>query len=230
MPKWPSSRGFTCSAAAARAAAGCRAGRSDRRRGSSRRASTRRARREVGRSVSVVIRPQLSLPALQRPVARARATRTRASTATQPSGSGEHRVQVELGDLGQVLGEPGEPMEEVGERRRVGGGAPRKPRTSRPALPPWTSSSASTSVSGAIRKPASPISSASTPPGPNATSGPKTGSWTTPASSSTPPCDHRLHDDGRADPRRPPRATSSSSRGRARRRRSRSCARRRPPS
>ena len=66
-------------------------------------------------------------------------------------------------------------------------GAPRKPATRRPALPAETSSSASTSVSGAIRNAASPISSARTPPGPNATSGPNSGSCTSPASSSTPP-------------------------------------------
>ena len=59
--------------------------------------------------------------------------------------------------------------------------------TSRPALPPVTSSSASASVSGASRNCASPISSAKTPPGPNATSGPNIGSCTTPASSSAPP-------------------------------------------
>ena len=79
-------------------------------------------------------------------------------------------------------------------RRR---GAPRKPCTSCPALPPCTSSSASRSVSGAIRNCAPPISSAKTPPGPNATSGPKTGSWTMPASSSVPPRDHRLHEQRR---------------------------------
>ena len=32
--------------------------------------------------------------------------RTRASTATQPSGEPDHRVQVELGDLGMSVGEP----------------------------------------------------------------------------------------------------------------------------
>ena len=42
------------------------------------------------------------------------------------------------------------------------------------------------SDSGASRKPASPISSASTPPGPKATSGPNIGSCVTPASSSAP--------------------------------------------
>ena len=67
------------------------------------------------------------------------------------------------------------------------GGAPRKPATSRPALPERTSSCASTSVSGASRNCASPMSSASTPPGPNATSGPNTGSCTAPARSSAPP-------------------------------------------
>ena len=42
-------------------------------------------------------------------------------------------------------------------------------------------------MSGAIRTPASPISSASTPPGPSAMSGPNSGSWTSPASSSALP-------------------------------------------
>ena len=128
-------------------------------------------------------------------------TRTRASTATQPVGAGDDRVQVELGDLGQVVREPAEPEEQVDERARVGGrrAAEAARRAGRPSRS-CTSSSASTSVSGASRKPASPISSASTPPGPNATSGPKTGSWTTPASSSAPPVEERLHDHRRADP------------------------------
>ena len=76
----------------------------------------------------------------------------RASTATQSAGRAEHGVEVELGDLGQVLGE----RARAGAARSASaaasaGGAPRKPATSRPALPPATSSSASTSVSGAMR-------------------------------------------------------------------------------
>ena len=69
-----------------------------------------------------------------------------------------------------------------------------------PAFPPVTSSSASAVVSGAIRNCASPISSAKTPPGPNATSGPKIGSWTTPASSSAPPRTIGWTSTGSADP------------------------------
>ena len=120
--------------------------------------------------------------------------------ATQRSGQREHGVEVELRDRGQVLAEAREPVHELVERAR------RRPPARRGSLrracrpsPPSTSSSASTSVSGAIRNAASPISSANTPPGPNATSGPKTGSWTTPASSSAPPCEHRL-DERRAAP------------------------------
>ncbi len=50
VPQWPSSRGLTCSGAAARAAAGCRAGRSGRPRGSSPRASRRAAPRAQTRT------------------------------------------------------------------------------------------------------------------------------------------------------------------------------------
>ena len=64
-----------------------------------------------------------------------------------------------------------------------------------------TSSSASASVRGAIRNSASPISSASTPPGPKATSGPNTGSWTTPARSSALPLSIGWTSDGGADAR-----------------------------
>ena len=34
--------------------------------------------------------------------------------------TGQHRVQVELGDLGLVVGEPAEPVQDVGDRRAVG--------------------------------------------------------------------------------------------------------------
>ena len=49
-------------------------------------------------------------------------TRTRASTATQPSGATITRVEVELGDLGQVLTERGEPVEDVDDGIGVGRG------------------------------------------------------------------------------------------------------------
>ena len=49
---------------------------------------------------------------------------------------GDHRVEVELGDLRQLLAEHRESVEEVDERGRVGGRGPRKPPTRRPALPP----------------------------------------------------------------------------------------------
>ena len=55
-------------------------------------------------------------------------------------------------------------------------------------------------MSGASRNGASPISSASTPPGPNATSGPKTGSWTSPDEQLGAAGEQRLDDHRRADP------------------------------
>jgi hypothetical protein len=36
--------------------------------------------------------------------------------------AGDDRVQVELGDLGQVFGQPGHPEQRVAERRLAGGG------------------------------------------------------------------------------------------------------------
>ena len=106
-------------------------------------------------------------------------------------------------------------MKEVDERADVGGGAPRKPRTSRPAF-----RRRDELVGVGVRQrrdpeAASPISSASTPPGPNATSGPKTGSCTIPASSSAPPCEHRLDDHRGADPLAAGRTASASARSRA---------------
>ena len=127
-------------------------------------------------------------------------TRTRASTATQPSG----RAITGLRSSSATSGSS--------SRGGRGGGAGRRARRRRPR---GCRGSRATSrrpcrrdellarrrrSAARCRKPASPISSARTPPGPNATSGPKTGSWTTPASSSTPPCDHRLDDERRADP------------------------------
>ena len=62
-----------------------------------------------------------------RATASGRRTRMRASTATQPVGQREHRVQVELGDSGEVLAEAREAQEEVDERGPSAAGAPRKP-------------------------------------------------------------------------------------------------------
>ena len=119
----------------------------------------------------------------------------------RPVGEADHGVEVELRELREVVGELREPVEDIGERGGVGGAERRGSR--RRAVPPCptpTSSSASTSVSGESRKCASPISSANTPPGPNATSGPKTGSCATPGEQLDAALDHRLHDHGAADP------------------------------
>ena len=149
-------------------------------------------------------RPRLlgPLPALVRRAGSGRRTRTRASTddarrAARAPGSGRARRP----RAGPRRGARGGGRGRRARRRRRA--ARRGSRaTSRPALPPSTSSSASTSVSGAIRNAASPISSARTPPGPKATSGPKTGSCTTPASSSAPPLTIGCTMTGAADPLR----------------------------
>ena len=111
--------------------------------------------------------------------------------------------------------------------RRVAAGLGSPPRGGRRDRPP-TSSSASTSVSGAIAMDAVLTSSARTPPSPSATSGPKSGSRTTPAMSSA-PVEHRLHDHRAADPlgRRSCRVRTRGRRERLPR--SRSCAHLAPP-
>ena len=115
-------------------------------------------------------------------------------------------------------------MEQVLERCTICGGSAAEAGVSRPALPDVTSSAASTSVSGAIRNDASPISSASTPPGPNATSGPKTGSWTTPARARR-LLHHRLDDHRRPDALGSGANARPRRRDRGRFRRARSCGR-----
>src|SRR5581483_8625435 len=113
--------------------------------------------------------------------------RTRASTATQPSGPARIGLRSSSATSGRSSASRPSRSRSSARARASAAGAPRKPATSRPALPERTSSSASRSVRGASRNEASPISSASAPPGPNATSGPNIGSWTTPARSSVPP-------------------------------------------
>ena len=95
----------------------------------------------------------------------------------------EYRVQVEL-DLGDVVGEPGEAEHEVDQRAGIRRRLPAEAGDEAPRLARRDQLSASAVVSGAMRNCTWPISSAKTPPGPKATSGPKVGSWTTPASSS----------------------------------------------
>src|SRR6266516_2556187 len=110
-----------------------------------------------------------------------RRRRTRASTATQPLASASTGLRSSSATSGRSSASRESLWSTSARAPESRAARPRKPRTSWPALPPRTSSSASTSVRGAIRRPASPISSARTPPGPKATSGPNTGSWTTPA-------------------------------------------------
>src|SRR5581483_7758379 len=114
-------------------------------------------------------------------------TRTRASTATQPVGSAITGFRSSSATAGRSSASRARRPSRSRRAASSAAGAPRNPRTSVPALPEWTSSSASVSVRGAMAKVVPPISSAAVPPGPKATSGPKTGSWTTPASSSAPP-------------------------------------------
>ena len=138
---------------------------------------------------------------LRRCVCSERRTRTRASTATHPPGPAITGFRSSSATSRQVLARAGRAGAQVGERRARRRRARRgSRRRAVPALPPVTSSSASTSVSGASRNCASPISSASAPPGPKATSGPKIGSWTTPGEQLDAAAEHRLHEHRRADP------------------------------
>ena len=117
-----------------------------------------------------------------------RRRRTRASTATQHAREAEHRVQVELGDLGEVEREPGQAVQHVGERLGIGGG--RAAEAARPAGRPCRSSraprrrrrSAARSRS-ACRRSARPARRR----GRRRRAGRTPGPATTPASSSTPP-------------------------------------------
>ena len=101
-------------------------------------------------------------------------------------GGREHGIEVELGDLRHVQRERREAMHEIGDRHGVERRLAAESRHEAPTAPACTRPSASTSVSGAIAIDTAPTSSASTPPRPSATSGPKSGSWTTPAISSAP--------------------------------------------
>src|SRR5829696_5449654 len=49
-------------------------------------------------------------------------------------GQRQYRVEVELGDRGMFVAEARQAEDQVGKRVRVGGGAPRKPATRRPAF------------------------------------------------------------------------------------------------
>ena len=129
----------------------------------------------------------MPLPGLRARLGAWPATRTRASTATQPSGKAEHGVQVELGDLRHVVGEAREPEHEVDEATASAGRPAAESATSRPAFPAWTRSSASSRVSGASRNCAFADQLREDTAGPEGDERPETGSWTTPASNSAPP-------------------------------------------
>ena len=74
-------------------------------------------------------------------------------------------VEVELGQLRSCPGRAATAEHEICQRHRIRRRRPRRAATSRPAFPVWTSSSASASVSGAMRNCAWPISSVNTPAG-----------------------------------------------------------------
>ena len=63
-----------------------------------------------------------------------RRTRTRASTATHPSGPARIGLRSSSATSGSVVAEAREPVEEVDERRGVGGGLPRNPAHEPPGL------------------------------------------------------------------------------------------------
>ena len=166
-------------------------------RGNSHPAGRRSARGEL------VDRPARASYVAQLPGLRAaragRRTRTRASTATQrreerARGSGRAR-RPRAGRRRDARGE-----EEVGERTRVRGRDAAEAGDEPARLAARHELVRVVSVSGAIRNAASPISSAKTPPGPNATSGPNTGSCTTPGEQLRTALDHRLHEHRAADP------------------------------
>ena len=153
-----------------------------------------------------------------------RLTRTRASTATQPSGSASTGLRSSSATAGRSSPRRASRRTRSASASASAGGAPRKPATSRPALPLVTSSAASVSVSGAIRNAASPISSAKTPPGPERDQRPEHGILHDPGEQLRAAADHLLHEHGRADPLDGRRAPQPRRGGRARSRPARSCA------
>ena len=118
----------------------------------------------------------------------------RTSAAMAPSLRGEHRVQVHLGDLGEVGDQLGDALDQSRERLAVRPArAPRTPFSISAAWMPSSIDSASSSVAGARRNVMSFSTSTSTPPRPNATSLPNEGSVTAPTMTSWPPVQHLLH-------------------------------------
>ena len=118
----------------------------------------------------------------------------RTSAAMAPLLRREHRVQVHLGDLGEVADELETRDDQVGERLAVDRlaaahalAASRRPGCRR------ASRARRRFVAGARRKVMSFSTSTSTPPRPKATSLPKLPSVTAPTMTSWPPVDHLLH-------------------------------------
>jgi hypothetical protein len=103
----------------------------------------------------------------------------RASIANTACGLAMTRAEVELGDLGQVIGEPGDPQQQLAQRLQVGG--------RRPALPEQPRRGADRADQrvrvgvGQRREPGRVVA------GPNVTSGPNMWSSVTPIRTSVPP-------------------------------------------
>ena len=104
----------------------------------------------------------------------------------RPVRPGDDRVEVELGDLGQVVGEPRHAQQQVAQRLEARGGLPRWRSSGAERIEPM-SLSASVSVSGVSRAAWSASTSVATPPSPNTTSGPNMWSSATPTITSVPP-------------------------------------------
>ena len=66
-------------------------------------------------------------------------------------GAGNDGTQLELGDLRQVIGHPGDPQQQIPQGGEVGGRNPAAPEQQRPARADRIRSSASDSVKGASR-------------------------------------------------------------------------------
>ena len=118
---------------------------------------------------------------------------SRASAADRAVGPGDHRVALELGEVGAEARRPARPAPRSPSRTstsasRSTGGSPRTPRSTDA---PWKPSSIASASSRVDRERGAPTtsssSSVSVPPSPTATTAPNGGRRTTPTSSSTAP-------------------------------------------
>jgi hypothetical protein len=106
---------------------------------------------------------------------------------------GDDRIQVKLGQLGKIISQPGNPQEDVRQRPGVHGlPAPVPEQQRRGAYVVDEPGRIRVSQRG---QPGSVITEdlGGDPPRPKTTSGPNTGSCTTPTSTSTPVSEHRLN-------------------------------------